>query len=135
MHKTLSIIQAGGRPRVARSLWVMLLLMCLHGCSWPVSNDDTVSAHATNQGIVLKNNTNDRIYFILFGRRAETLINWIPTLTSRQSLGEGEIHLFPFTEIILHRDGEEAVLVFWWTAEEEQGQRRPGKVQRITVML
>lgn len=84
---------------------------------------------------VLQNDTNDRIYFFLLGRRAAALTDWVPTLDSSESLGKGETRLFPYEEIDLHRDGEEVVLVFWWTAVEDHGERRPGKVQEIVVAL
>jgi hypothetical protein len=129
--------QAGPRLRVARSLWVVFLILGLQACAWQISSDEheTFLARAKNRAIVLENNTADQVYFFVLGRRASALVDWVPMLDSRGALGKGESRLIPYEEIDRHRDGEEEVLVYWWTAIEVQGVRRPGKVQQMVVAL
>ena len=116
-------------------LLTALLLLCLivPGCGL-FDDEGEVSARSDGIRVTVRNGTDDRIYFAIFGRELATLIDWIPHLDEERSVSAGSSRLIPHSEI-MKEEGETQAIFYWWKADVRNGETVPGTLTSTIIDL
>ncbi len=113
----------------------LLLLCIMPACSFFDSRGSDVSAHSGSEEVILSNETSERVYYFVVGRRIAALINWIQHLDPAMSVAPGGEQRIGYDEIMQVEGGEEEAIVYWWYAEQQGEEAKPGKLHLIIVDL
>lgn len=103
-------------------------------------NDDTtpgsavrVTVSRSNDTLVITNQTNARIWTFAVGQQALITMLRAPQLEG-EGIAPGASEQAPIADIPKGPD-EQEVIVYWWSAVTENGERVPGETRSITVAL
>ena len=96
-------------------------------CALFGDEEGVVSVDSDGLRVTIGNNTDDRIYYNVFGRELSTLIDWIPHLDNERSVPARDSRTIDHADIMM-QDGETEAVFYWWIAEERDGERVPGAV-------
>ncbi len=121
------------RPLLAL-LMITLLAGSLAACEVLGPDQGAVSARSIGAALFLTNKTEARIYYFVVGRETAALINWAPHLGLEKSVGRSATGRIAH-EAIFRSETEQEVIVYWWHADGEQGQRQPGPIQSFVIGL
>lgn len=122
------------------SRWLLLALLCgllLVGCSVfgddGSSNSEPVRAERVGERIAIQNRGRDTVWTFEAGRRILARLDWRQSL-KQEGLAPGSTRTVALDAIPMD-DAEEQVVVFWWEARVQGGQREPGHVSSLDVEL
>jgi len=101
-------------------IFLVLLLACSEGTK---SNAD-IDVISQNLNLVIKNNTEQNIYFNVIEETCIPLIDWIPSL-AHPMIEAGASAQYSFADIIDCIDGRsvqtgDPVTIYWWAANFEK---------------
>lgn len=99
----------------------------------PTSEGKRVTVTTTDDALVVANRTNEPIWTFVAGQQALTTMLWAPTIDGDGIPPEGTKSI-PISEIPKGPD-EQEVIVYWWHAMTQDGERVPGEIQSIVVDL
>lgn len=112
----------------------MLLSMLVAGCVIPLSAEDELLIRSVEGGVLLENNSSERVFYMIMGEREEHLIDWFPTLDERQSVGGGEVRVVREPELWIG-PSERNLIVYHWSAVRTADGTRPGPITRVSIPL
>jgi len=100
---------------------------------WEAKSDNVRAS--INQGqLHIDNQRQDTTWTRQFGRRIRARILLAPPSIEREGVPPGEEKVIPLQEIP-QDDNEEEVIVSWWEAVTEDGERRASEVRSLAVEL
>lgn len=94
---------------------------------------DGVTATATGTHLVITNNTDAEVWTFVVGRNLDARILWQPGVEGK-GLAPGARKRIRYDDISRSED-EEEVIVSWWHAVEEEGERVPGEIRSFVAEL
>ena len=112
----------------------LLIVVLLPACSLLGLGDEDVSARSRGDGVIVKNDTSERVYYFAVGRHAAAVIDWAPSLDPTNSVAAGDTRAISHKEIP-REEGEDEVIVYWWHAERRGETETPGELNSIVVAL
>lgn len=117
---------------------VFLLVGLLPGCNLLGSDEDTFSVEQVyvvvdENGIIIVNGSDERIYTFVVGQEAAMAIRWVPRIGLNPVIAQGQRE--ERFEDIIKEEGETSFSVYWWRATVHDGDVVPGEVQHIEVYL
>lgn len=128
-------IRRRGRPGVALSVLCALALLVLPDVGCALFEDEGgVSARSDGLRVTIKNDTDERIYYVVFGLELVPVLDWIPHLDEERSVPAGSSRSIPHDDIMMG-DGETQVILYWWKAEVRDSQRVPGTLTSTIIDL
>lgn len=113
----------------------LLILLILPACSLFDSRGGSVTAEAYSGAVIISNDTSQRLFYFVVGRRVAALINWTPHLDPAESVPARGERAIDISEIMKWEDGEEEAIVYWWRAVPGDTSKVPGTINSIIVEL
>lgn len=126
----------GSNRYSGRMLSILFSGFLLVGCSVfgddEPPNTEPVRAERVGDAIVIQNRGRDTVWTFEAGQRVLARILWRPSL-AEDGVPPGSTRTTALDSIPM--DDEERVVVFWWEARGTAGQREPGEVSSLDVVL
>lgn len=94
---------------------------------------DPVTVAKTADDLVIRNHSEATIWTFVAGRQALTTMLWAPSVDG-EGIAPGEADSVAIADIP-KGPAEQEVVVHWWHAVVQEGERVPGAVQSIVVAL
>ena len=113
----------------------LLVLLLLPACALLDFTSGDVAANASSDQVLLSNGTEERVYYIILGRKAAARARWGQHLDSEISVKPGGRKKIPYRVFLYEGDEEEEAVVYWWHAEQSGDERVPGEVHSLIVKL
>lgn len=120
--------------RLARLFCLTIVLFASSSCGIFSPEERHVEVDFNKDEIIIRNETDSRIYIATFGQKDLAVINWAPALDDKSSIAPNhrkKVQLNTIRNIA----NETGVVVFWWTAIVKNGERVPGEIQGIGFSL
>jgi hypothetical protein len=97
------------------------------------SGESRVTVTVSTDTLVITNRTDAPIWTFVAGQQALITMLWAPRLDG-EGIAPGESEQVAIADIAKGPD-EQEVIVYWWPAVRENGERVPGDPRSITVAL
>lgn len=116
----------------------LLIIVGVSACSLvpgdtSTRDTDPVTVAKTADDLVIRNHSEALIWTFVAGRQALNTILWAPSVDG-EGIAPGEADSVAIADI--PKDpAEQEVVVHWWHAVVQEGERAPGEVQSIVVAL
>ena len=123
-----------GSARRFRVYFAFSLALLFAGCGLFEDDEGGVSARSDGIRVTIDNDSEDRVYYAIFGRELATLIDWIPHLDESRSVAPRSSRSIPHGDI-MKEDGETEAIFYWWTADVRDGERVPGTLTSTIIDL
>lgn len=121
------------RPLLLTCLCGLLLVGCSGFGDDESSSPEPVRAEQMGERIAIQNRGRDTVWTFVAGRRILARLFWRPSL-KQEGLAPGSTRTVALEAIPMDEE-EEQLVVFWWHARTEGGQREPGDISSLDVML
>ncbi len=128
-----------GTPALCMLALVLCGVFVCSGCSLfgdeasTFGDAERVTATLAEDELVVTNHTREPIWTFVIGRASAALIYWVPHLEG-EGLAPGASERIKLSDIDKSKS-EDEVLVYWWQAIVEDGERVPGEVHSLRVEL
>ncbi len=119
--------------RITACCRLVLIALLLPACSLFEDDDGDVSATAVPPDLIVTNHTGETVWTFVVGARMATVINWAPDV-KREGLAPGASERLGYDDLFRMED-DQKMIVYWWRAVQEDGERVPGAIHSFVVEL